>query len=615
MPIVIGAKYSPYSFEDMLKPLAMAQQEYNTVQEGLSALTDSSNQFSRYLEGTQAGERVKQYNAAIDTAVTDMAKNGLRKTNRDTLLGLKRQYNNDIAKINQSAAQLDTLYKGVQAAKLKAQASGDTLFVANMPNVDTLLTDPSASPTMISGMGLQKQGMQAAQAASLRNVLNSTKAGQGVMRMYNEIVQGYGYGSAEAQKFLENAASIPELKQALDTISQMYNVDSLGADSGRARQFIMQGIMDGLTTQQKSTYTEDPEKKAALDLSMYKQKVDYQTEAAIKQEYAKQDAKAQAAAANGGLGSGSVEGIYSQNFVTTNGNSIAQVQQAINGLHASNGGLSSAVFGKTWGNVNPMKVYEEYQARTSKNDRGTAMYAVGTEGRVGKNFWDKDTPESALNSLKKKYGIGRILTSQEYKALKDLGYTSDNFFKKAGSYHNFKQSLNTQIDELAHNTAIYNINGGETNKRITTRVLENADLFGENNPDATLVQEFERGKKKGNVSPTKLRKDMEKGAQFTLGLSKEGLVLTSSIGGKQYIIAPELISTEAKNAIDALPTNIQRALAAQEAYYVQNYGRKPTKAEKQRLESDAYQATVKGIASSVGVDIVQSLPATSKDAE
>lgn len=607
MPVVIGARYSPYSFEDMLKPLAMAQQEYNTVQEGLSALTDSSNQFSRYLEGTQAGERVKQYNAAIDTAVTDMAKNGLRKTNRDTLLGLKRQYNNDIAKINQSAAQLDTLYKGVQAARLKAQASGDTLFVANMPNVDTLLTDPSASPTMISGMGLQKQGMQAAQAASLRNVLNSTKAGQGVMRMYNEIVQGYGYGSAEAQKFLENAASIPELKQALDTISQMYNVDSLGADSGRAKQFIMQGIMDGLTTQQKSTYTEDPEKKAALDLSMYKQKVDYQTEAAIKQEYAKQDAKAQAAAANGGLGSGSVEGIYSQNFVTTNGNSIAQVQQAINGLHASNGGLSSAVFGKTWGNVNPMKLYEQYVNQNSYSRRPMGV-------QVPVKPWG--TPDAKTTTeFAKAHGAGRLLTSQEYKALKDLGYTSDNFFQKAGSYHNFKQSLNTQIDELAHNTAIYNINGGETNKRITERVLKNADLFGKNNPDATLVQEFERGKKKGNVNPTKLRKDLEKGAQFTLGLSKEGLVLTSSIGGNQYIIAPELISGEAKTAIDALPTNIQRALAAQEAYYVQNYGRKPTKAEKQRLESDAYQATVKGIASSVGVDITQALPQTSSSAE
>ena len=267
MPLVIGAKYSPYSFDELLKPLAMAQQEYNTVQEGLSTLTDSSNQFSRYLEGTQAGERVKAYNAAIDAAATDMAKNGLKRTNRDTLLGLKRQYNNEIAKINQSAAQLDTLYKGVQAAQLKAQASGDTLFVANMPNVDDLMANPSATPTMISGMGLQKQGMQAAQSASLRNVFNSTRAGQGVMHMYNEIIQGYGYNSAQAQKFLQDASTIPELQQAIESISTMYGINSLGNDSARAKQFIMQGIMDGLTAQQKSTFMQDPEKTAQLELN------------------------------------------------------------------------------------------------------------------------------------------------------------------------------------------------------------------------------------------------------------------------------------------------------------------------------------------------------------
>lgn len=267
MPIVINAKFRPFSFEEQLRPLAMLTQEYNTVQEGLSALTDSSNQFSRYLEGTQAGERVKQYNAAIDEAVTDMARNGLRSTNRDTLLGLKRQYNNDIAKINQSAAQLDTLYKGVQAAQLKAQASGDTLFVANMPNVDDLMANPSAAPMMVSGAGLQKQGMQAAQSASVRNILNNTRAGQGVMKMYNEIVQGYGYNSAQAQKFLQDASTIPELQQAIESISSMYNIDALGNDSARAKQFIMQGIMDGLTTQQKSTFMEDPEKKAQLELN------------------------------------------------------------------------------------------------------------------------------------------------------------------------------------------------------------------------------------------------------------------------------------------------------------------------------------------------------------
>lgn len=264
MPIVIGARYNPYSFDDLLKPLAMAQQEYNTVQEGLSSLTDASNQFSRYLEGTQAGERVKQYNQAIDAAVTDMAKNGLRRTNRDTLLGLKRQYNNDIAKINQSAAQLDTLYKGVQQAQLKAQASGDTLFVANMPNVDDLMVNPSAMPIMVSGAGLQQQGMKAAQAESVRNAFNSTAQGQGIMKMYNDIVSGYGYNSAEAQKFLQDASRIPALQQAIASIKTMYNVGNLGQDEGRATQFIMQGIMDGLTYSEKHDWKQDPERTMQL---------------------------------------------------------------------------------------------------------------------------------------------------------------------------------------------------------------------------------------------------------------------------------------------------------------------------------------------------------------
>lgn len=289
MPIVIGAKYNPYSFEDMLKPLAMAQQEYNTVQEGLSSLTDSSNQFSRYLEGTQAGERVRQYNEAINTAVDDMAKNGLRRTNRDTLLGLKRQYNNDIAKINQSAAQLDTLYKGVQAAQLKAQASGDTLFVANMPNVDDLLANPSATPIMVSGAGLQQQGMKAAQAESIRNVFNSTTQGQGVMKMYNDVVSKYGYNSAEAQKFLQDTSSIPVLKQAIESIKTMYNVGNLGQDEGRATQFILQGIMDGLTYQEKHDWKQDPERTMQL-----------QNEYAIKLA----QAKAAAEGGVGGLGNG-----------------------------------------------------------------------------------------------------------------------------------------------------------------------------------------------------------------------------------------------------------------------------------------------------------------------
>ena len=591
MPIVIGAKYNPYSFEDMLKPLAMAQQEYNTVQEGLSALTDSSNQFSRYLEGTQAGERVKQYNQAIDAAVTDMAKNGLRRTNRDTLLGLKRQYNNDIAKINQSAAQLDTLYKGVQQAQLKAQASGDKLFVANMPNVDQLLADPTAAPTMVSAAGLEQQGMLASKA--LVEQSDSAPVIEALSKEYNDIVTRKGYGSKEAQAFLRNVSNIPELSSALQRIESMYGVQRLGQQAGEARQAILQGMFNGLSQKVTHNVQQNPE---------------YQIELAYNKAYAEAAGKA-AGKGEGAAGGGNmIDGIYSQNFVTTNGNSVAQVRSGIDSLrnNVKDGGFSADVFGKQWGSVNPMKLYEDYNAQFTTG--GTDVRVPGAVQRKGQSNYQSSS------EMARKRGATRVLTDEEYKALKDLGYTSDNFFQKAGSYSNFKNTIDSQVDDLAHNTAIYNINGSEANKRLTERVLQNADLFGENNSDATLVQEFEKGKKKGNVSPKKLREDLEKGAQFTLGINKDhGLVLTSSIGGKQYVIAPELISEEARRALD--PKAMQEKISTVKTLKRRQLGRALTKQEEQNLESLVYQGTIRDIASSVGVDITQVVGQTSSSAE
>ena len=587
MPVVIGARFNPYSFDDMLKPLAMAQQEYNTVQEGLSSLTDSSNQFSRYLEGTQAGERVKQYNAAIDSAVTDMAKNGLRRTNRDTLLGLKRQYNNDIAKINQSAAQLDTLYKGVQQAQMQASAKGDRLFVANMPTVDDLLTNPSASPTMVSAAGLEQQGMLAAKA--LVEQSDARPQIEALGEMYNNIVSRQGFNSAEAQKFLQNASTIPALAQSIQQIESLYGVQNLGKDSAAARQAIVQGMFNGLSQKTTNNVQQNP---------------DYQIQLAHNKAYAEAAGKAAGKGEAGAGGGSTINGIYSQNFVTINGNSIAQIRSGIDSLrnNVRNGGFSSEVFGSQWGSVNPMKLYEDYKSQFSNmGSRSITGVDTGTT-----NFKSAD-------KIAQQNGAKRLLTDEEYNALKDLGYTSSNFFQKTGSYNNFKNNIDAQVDDLAHNTAVYNINGSEANKRLTERILQNADLFGENNSSTTLVREFEKGKKKGNVDPKDLRADLEKGAQFTLGINKDyGLVLTSSIGGKQYTIEPELISSEAKKYLDG----IKNRIISSKQNYMNYYGKKTlTKAEEQQAESLAYQMAIRDIASSVGVDITQVAGQTSSSAE
>ena len=456
-----------------------------------------------------------------------------------------------------------------------------------MPNVDQLLADPTAAPIMVSAAGLEQQGMLASKA--LVEQSDSAPVIEALSKEYNDIVTRKGYGSKAAQAFLRDVSNIPELSSALQRIESMYGVQRLGQQAGEARQAILQGMFNGLSQKVTHNVQQNPE---------------YQIELAYNKAYAEAAGKAAGKGEVENGDSGMLNGIYSQNFVTTNGNNMEQVKSGIDSLRATNGGFSSQVFGRNWGSVNPMKLYEEYNRQFTSG--GTDIRTPGSVQRRGESNF-KNASEMA-----KQHGATRLLTDTEYKALKDLGYTSDNFFQKAGSLQNFKNTIGDQINDLAHNTAIYNINGKEANSRITERILQNADLYGENNSDATLIQEFEKGKKKGNVNPTKLREDLEKGAQFTLGLNKEhGLIITSSIGGKQYVIAPELISEESRRAIANLPAKVQAAKAAKR----EQLGRALTKQEEQAMESLAYQLQLRDIASSVGVDITQVAGQTSSSAE
>ena len=43
-----AARFSPYSFEDMLKPLAMATQEYNAIEEGIAELGSKADLMRMY---------------------------------------------------------------------------------------------------------------------------------------------------------------------------------------------------------------------------------------------------------------------------------------------------------------------------------------------------------------------------------------------------------------------------------------------------------------------------------------------------------------------------------------------------------------------------------------
>ena len=113
-------------------------------------------------------------------------------------------------------------------------------------------------------------------------------------------------------------------------------------------------MFDGLSQKVTNTPQQNPE---------------YQIDLAYRKAYA--EAAGKAAGQGVGNTSTGVDGVYSTNILTQDGHDLSYIQKGVDSLSVKGGGLSSAIFGKTWGKVNPMK--EQYVT-----ERSIAAVTVGT---------------------------------------------------------------------------------------------------------------------------------------------------------------------------------------------------------------------------------------------
>ncbi len=607
--VVSTAKFRPFSYQEMLAPLAAYTQEYNTIQEGLSNLGDASNVYSEYLQGTNAGKQVEDYNAKLKAAADDMAKNGLGVTNRDTLYGLKRMYSNDILKINKAAQSLDTLYKQVQQGKLK----DSSLMVGKIPTIDEMLQNPSATPVVASGNEMYAHAAKSAQAASARRFLNDTKVGQGVMQYWVENVVKQGYSPDALANFSKLTDSIPELKQAMDDIKSMYNVSSLNpTDQLRSDSFIMRGIMDGAGYQEQHKYMENPETGAALDWEYTQKKMEKQHEYNIAEmdHRAALDGAAKAATLAGG--DDSDYGVSTASYFT--GNVDTKSYNTLKSLQAKNGGLSAAVFGKTYGKLNPMAIkdegdraytqaYRQYLAHNANLDR-VSSNDIAKASRAGK---------AAQNAVLKKYGVTRFLTQDEYDTLKSHGYNSkmrpNQMFKGASYGSQWLGKLSTDIDSKVKEHSVYEVNGDKVNEHIYDTIKNHAQAVLENNSDATVLHKLDsKGKTGDAVDDWDDVGDYDK-SKLGYSWSSNQLILTNK--GKRYAVDPSLVSNEVRD----LMRNRDRIYNQRLGYYERQIGRRATNAEKTQIRSMLATEIANNVARMASNDIIQAKGQTSSKAE
>ena len=191
MAIVLtsNAKFTPYTFDEMLKPLAMATQEYNAIEEGIAELGTKADLMRMYASEEPDSDWAKRYNdyaKELDKQASSLAKYGLSPASRKGLLDLKRAYSSSVSPIEEAAKARKEAYKYRDTIRAKDNTA---VFKNNTLSLSDFMNGKEGDNTYVSGKDVM------ARVASKAQIEGTN--------MFNKLLE-QGYSSETALQAVNN---------------------------------------------------------------------------------------------------------------------------------------------------------------------------------------------------------------------------------------------------------------------------------------------------------------------------------------------------------------------------------------------------------------------------
>ena len=162
MSIVINSKFRPFSYDEMVRPLAQYKEAYDKVEQDYSNLTLQTEMFKDIVNQSVSPEAYKMYRRYSDdlTRVTDDFSKGMNISNRRAIMEMRRRYAQDITPI----ANADAAMKA--ANELRIKAGPDAIFeVGQYNSLDQFLHGKTANNNYTSREALTKKTAAMTEAA------------------------------------------------------------------------------------------------------------------------------------------------------------------------------------------------------------------------------------------------------------------------------------------------------------------------------------------------------------------------------------------------------------------------------------------------------------------
>lgn len=164
--LVIGSKFSPFTYEELLKAPIMATQAHQELETGLSDLAAKANVWEEILNeqtDREAYSLYKNYAEELKSQAESLASKGLTPENRRALSKMKSRYTSEITPIENAYTRRQTLANEQREAKSKDATILFDRDIATM-SLDDFIKNPEVTYTPYSGALIASQVGSAAKA-------------------------------------------------------------------------------------------------------------------------------------------------------------------------------------------------------------------------------------------------------------------------------------------------------------------------------------------------------------------------------------------------------------------------------------------------------------------
>lgn len=543
MYITLNSKFKPFTYDELVKPLQDYGEAYKEVEKEFSTLaqqTEAWRNIAMRDNNSDAYDMYKKYSDDLNAAVESFSE-GMTAENRGKLLGLKSRYASEIIPIANAASRLQELID----ERAKEERKDPTMkYERNMDdiNIDKLIKNPFLNyGKSYSGAFIEKQTSDAASSLSksMREDPNKWQSILGSQYYQRKIQKGYtpeeillaSIGDPKAPDELKNIVTSAIYNSGIESWEGFYDGNGNITERGRqiledVRMYAGRGLnsaIGGIDFDIKENKSYNPN--------------GYNSEDSIYNDFSLLPPMNTAIPSSDLATINILRKAFGDKMTLPVDTYLKYPEFQTTDYTSLNGVPYLPTF------ENPMQIYEDYLKYKENNPR-TYNYAMGI-GHMSTG------PIPIQNNIRDSYEKSRgvkLITDEQYEALKSLGYTSKS------SLEDFN-TLPEKIDK--HISVNYPIA-----LQMSDYTPEETKIMGRINPDniGNYIYEYsgtkDRGKPVSYEDLFKVSKDgtiAMKNPITEIGVDPNNLnYLVMEIGGKTYSIDYSLLDPGMKIQIESI---------------------------------------------------------------